>query len=739
MFLAVALLLLSSTQLYASRLTDDVHHFEFLHYDKESLMWSHNRIRRSFEEPRNLRLSFQSFDQHFDFRLSPDEKYLHEDLELFVDGRKRSASLVKSHLYAGYDINDPSITVHGNLAFGVFDGAVHTEDDIYYIEPADRHLPGDEMESHSVIYRHSDLKSQGDTCGSTTREKQRYLAAIQGSAVDNGQFHKRQSTTRDKTKVRCWLNIMIDSLFYEHISSSDATEDYRITQATATVRNIISGTNQIYERVDFDEDGSEDGINFAIRSISVTTKLADDIHPDEFIGVEALLNLYSENDWSDFCLSYLFTYRDFDNGVLGLAFVAAAGSQGGLCHDYTLFTGGKYKTLNTGVVSLLNYGTRVTASVSVLTFAHEAGHNFGSVHDPVDDPECAPANGKYIMYAHATDGSHDNNKRFSPCSQKSMDDTIARVAQNDGGCFVTADDNCGNNILDAGEQCDCGGSYNWNKYGICRDDPCCNGTSCTLPSTAQCSPQQGSCCTSNCTFQPADYNMLPCREDSDCAYESTCNGTSAICPPGLPKDADSNSTFLACNDNSNYCIDGECTGSICIPLEMDDCECTEPELQCHVCCKNAEDDICMSTIKLAEMDPAVASALPNGEGQTKPVGHPCNNFVGYCDFFDVCQMVDSEGALSRFTDIITGNKVILSAFSVLMQYWWAGIVAVVVVLVAIFILVLSCHFLLPRPEHMKNRDKRRNTIQHSHMRRTTTLMRGGQHSVRTQDQVEMRK
>ena len=53
-------------------------------------------------------------------------------------------------------------------------------------------------------------------------------------------------------------------------------------------------------------------------------------------------------------------------------------SPGGICERYQTFAGGVRKTLNTGIVSLLNYGRRVPTGVSALTFAHEAGHNFGS-------------------------------------------------------------------------------------------------------------------------------------------------------------------------------------------------------------------------------------------------------------------------------------------------------------------------------------------------------------------------
>lgn len=43
-----------------------------------------------------------------------------------------------------------------------------------------------------------------------------------------------------------------------------------------------------------------------------------------YIGPEKLLSLFSENDWSQLCLSYLLTDRDY-SGVLGLAWEGKPG------------------------------------------------------------------------------------------------------------------------------------------------------------------------------------------------------------------------------------------------------------------------------------------------------------------------------------------------------------------------------------------------------------------------------
>lgn len=72
------------------------------------------------------------------------------------------------------------------------------------------------------------------------------------------------------------------------------------------------------------------GIQFQIQRMeandSSDASFASNPYRDNNIGVEKLLELNSEEFHDDVCLAYIFTYRDFADGVLGLAWVGEKGN-----------------------------------------------------------------------------------------------------------------------------------------------------------------------------------------------------------------------------------------------------------------------------------------------------------------------------------------------------------------------------------------------------------------------------
>ena len=122
---------------------------------------------------------------------------------------------------------------------------------------------------------------------------------------------------------------------------------------------------------------------------------------------------------------------------------------------------------------------------------------------------------------------------------------------------------------------------------------------------------------------------------------------------------------------------------------------------------------CVSTIDAAASNATLAAMLPDGEGRFLPVGHPCDDFRGYCDNLQNCFIVDSEGALERLANIFFNADQLDAAIEWIRGHWWAVLVAGVGLLVGIFFIILIVHLLLPRPEHVKQRAERRRTIRRS--------------------------
>uniref|UniRef100_A0A5K4EXY5 ADAM10 endopeptidase n=1 Tax=Schistosoma mansoni TaxID=6183 RepID=A0A5K4EXY5_SCHMA len=443
------------------------------------------------------------------------------------------------------------------------------------------------------------------------------------------------------------------------------------------------------------------------------------------IDVTNYLNLHSYNKYDDFCLAYIFTYRDFSGGTIGLAWVAEVGGAGGVCEKHRKMLEGNqnvFKSLNTGIVTLLNYGSKVATKVSQLTFAHELGHNFGAKHDNFHENEsygCLPSiddvRGNYIMFASAISGDKENNNKFSDCSLDSIAKLLDHVLRGENNCFLTSDGPfCGNQLTEKGEECDCGFTR-----ANCHDK-CCHprdsASPCKLVNsvfidhaqrTVQCSPTAGVCCTENCQYRPETHM---CRPAGECHRSSNCSGTMSKCPP-----VDILPDGTLCQDGTRVCKQGQCIGSICERISgWHECSFTRdkivvPELMCFVGCKqNISGAPCISSFQLeTELDlrakyPQLAvEILRNGRGIKLPPGAPCDNYRGYCDVSMRCLLVDAEGPLSRLRNLVFSPQMLQKVTTWITIHWWAVILIALAVIIGAITFVKICAFNTP-PVRLNN-------------------------------------
>ena len=272
-------------------------------------------------------------------------------------------------------------------------------------------------------------------------------------------------------------------------------------------------------------------------------------------------------------------------------------------------------------------GANVVAKTSTewQVIAHESGHTFGAVHDcdsqtcgdssVVSSQQCCPlsrdscdAGSRYIMNPSTSEGI----TAFSPCSIGNICSALGRnsvksqcLSNNQGVTTITGQQ-CGNGIVEAGEDCDCGGTEN------CGNNTCCDPTTCKFKNSAVCDDSNEDCCT-NCQFSSAG---AVCRASTgQCDLQETCSGTNATCPP------------------DSYTPDGQGCGS---GLQCASGQCTSRSQQCktlmgsyttkndtYAC--NSQD--CTLSCASPEFGPGVCYSMQQNflDGTTCGGGGKCNN------------------------------------------------------------------------------------------------------------------
>ncbi|XP_041354185.1 disintegrin and metalloproteinase domain-containing protein 10-like [Gigantopelta aegis] len=647
-----------------------------------------NIIRRFNNIRYEKTLKFWAFCSHFNIYLKKQQLF---HSKMTINHQSGTATYIDIPIfYVGFNYDNSLTVVHGRFHSNNFKGRLSWNNFTVEIScPNDKLIDIDNHVKYIFSCKIYTFKiidtnvTDPDNC-----QEEKYQNVLHKSLSRNWDHLKKNTQIQNRRHRRslgkstsCNIHLIADHLYFKHVGSMN----YGSTVEAMTTSVFEADT--IFRSTDFDGDGYGDNIGFVVGNITI---YSDPHEPgyqlqDEDLTVHHYLNRFSEYDFSSHCLGVGFTYRDFENGVVGLAWVANSnplGHSGGVCEERVSDTNNKPYSFNTLVLSQLNAGKFYPGYKAALALTHELGHSFGSLHDNVNKTACVPNNeyGNYVMYPYVISGLKPNNRKFSACSIQNMYPVIVKK----GVLCLKTDKGpiCGNGIREDGEECDCG------TTGTCRYvDPCCIASDvsnsldrpCTFGhnKTKTCSPKLSPCCSEDC-LPIRSSRKQTCLRKSDCTRSSYCDGVSSSCPApvNLPDGK-------PCNGGRQICESGKCLTSICEWLKLKDCQCTSKPLYCHVCCKeyNASEDECAPVGSFA--DAPIYSRNLRTEKR-----HRCNANKGFCNDKHVCIMGNVDTVLNILDTFLSSSfqHDIISWFR---NYWSRVCGGVLVIFAIIMVFVIT--------------------------------------------------
>ncbi|KAK7150250.1 hypothetical protein R3I93_011491 [Phoxinus phoxinus] len=624
-------------------------------------------------------LGFTALQRHFKLYLATNTELFTHDFKAVVvgeDGTQKTYEVQRENFFIGHVVGEENSRVQAHIGVSDFTAHILTDEAEYNIEPLWRFIK-DSHDDRLLIYRSEDIRNvsrlaASKVCGYISTdaiemlpERVRAARALDEEGEEEDGHLRERRQTPDHSKNTCPLLLVADYRFFRHMGREEesTTLNYLI--------ELIDRVDDIYRNTSWDEEYKGYGVQIQQIIINKTpTKVplggahfnmeGTPVKNKDVWDVKKLLEQFSidiADNASQVCLAHLFTYQDFDEGTLGLAYVAPskAGFPGGLCSEKCPPSGNDNRAiyLNTGLTSTKNYGKTILTKEADLVTTHELGHNFGAVHDPDTVSGCTPREdqgGKYVMYPIAVSGDHSNNKLFSNCSKSSIVKSLKAKASI---CFRERNSNvCGNSRVEDGEECDPGLLH-------LNSDRCCT-SDCKLRPNVQCSDRNSACCK-DCMFE---RKGKVCQEpmNATCKGKSYCTGLSSACPP--PENV----------PNKTICVDnGRCLNGDCIPFceavkSLQSCACNETNNSCKVCCKD-KSSVC----------------TPYIDDKGNPIflrkGKPCT--VGFCDGAGKC-MKQVQDVIERLWDFI--EKLDINTFG---KFLADNIVGSVVVFSLLFWIPLS--------------------------------------------------
>lgn len=508
------------------------------------------------ELPENIRLQFSAFETEYNF----------EKLDLVKDifgagstvSIKAGDRLVKtfkpsSRTYRSQTENGfVSATVHqdGLITAHVFDGQsvlsvepmwLHEED---LNENAKRDLSG----SGLVAYRDDQIEGTSQQfCGAIDFKSERSEGTK--SKVELSE----QSSSRDLLAVQKWTNCFPNDSVARRFKvgmAADLGYYKKFGSKTDAVLNsfqsLISLSNRIYL----------DQVNVFLQvgdTVIQTGSGGESWNQEPNCGLDISSALGQFRTWrtnqgdDGNGLWHLMTNCYPPPGTVGIAYV------GVLC------------SLRSGV------GVSTFSSSTWKTVAHEIGHNFGASHS---FEEGQGRTGGIMDYGNGyLNGEYQFNSKYRKdevCGEISS--SMGSNYQSVKNCWSTYQTECGNGIIEEGEDCDdnssCCNSCKFSPGATCSGGACC--TNCKLAPTTTTCGDSGYCyngvCTTTICSQYSNLDFCGTKPDNPCEITCSINGGSECMTLNRYRLDGSLPDGAVCDQNTNkVCQNGQCVSTSTTP------------------------------------------------------------------------------------------------------------------------------------------------------------------------------